>query len=48
MTVGTEYLLSADGTAISATAVSGDKRGALLVDKLGAHTAGDTVCVAFR
>ena len=48
MTVGTEYLLSADGTAISATAASGDKRGAVLIDKMGAKAIGDTVCVAFR
>ena len=48
MSVGGEYLLTADGTAVSATAVSGEKRGALLVDKSGAHAAGDRVCVAFR
>ncbi|MBE6655967.1 MAG: hypothetical protein E7609_03720 [Ruminococcaceae bacterium] len=48
MTVGTEYLLSADGTAVSATAVSGGKRGAQLVDKMGARAAGDSLCVAFR
>ena len=48
MSVGGEYLLTADGTAVSATAVSGDKRGALLVDKKGARAADDCVCVAFR
>lgn len=48
MTVGTEYLLSADGSALSATAVSGDKRGALLINKSGACKASDTVTVAFR
>ncbi len=48
MTVGTEYLLNADGTAVSATAVSSGKRGATLVDTLAAKAAGDKVCVAFR
>ncbi len=48
MTVGTEYLLSTDGDTLSATAASGDKRGAILVDKTGARAAGDAVCVAFR
>ena len=48
MAVGTEYLLSSDGTALSATAVSSGKRGATLVEKMGAVTAGDLVRVAFR
>ena len=48
MTVGTEYLLNADGTAVSATVAASGKRGALLVDKLGAKASGDKLCVAFR
>ena len=48
MTLGTEYLLSADGDGLSATAATSGKRGATLIDKTGAHAAGDTVLVAFR
>lgn len=48
MTVGSEYLLSADGKAVSATAVTSGKRGATLVSKAGAHLAGDNLLVAFR
>jgi hypothetical protein len=48
MTVGGEYLLSTDGKSVSATAVSSGKRGATLVDRAGASSIGDTVCVAFR
>ena len=48
MTVGSEYLLNTDGTAVSATVASGGKRGALLIDKTDAKAIGDTVCVAFR
>ena len=48
LSVGTEYLLSADGKALSGTAASGDKRGAYLINKAGAREIGDTVCVAFR
>lgn len=48
MTVGTEYLLNADGTAVSATAAASGKRGACLIDTMGAKTAGDRIVVAFR
>ena len=48
MTVGTEYQLSADGASLSATAVASGKRGATLVDKMGAVAAGDKVLVAFK
>ena len=48
MAVGTEYLLSANGTALTATAASSGKRGATLVEKMGAVAAGDLVRVAFR
>ena len=48
MAVGSEYLLSSDGSAVSATAVSSGKRGATLVSRVGALAAGDTVLVAFR
>lgn len=42
-----EYLLSADGAGISATAVQNGKRGAVLVNKNGAEKAGDTLLVCF-
>ena len=48
MKAGAEYLLSTDGTAVTATAVTSGKRGALLVDKTGAIQAGDRILVAFR
>lgn len=48
MKVGAEYLLTADGSAVTATAVTSGKRGALLVDKTGALQAGDCILVAFR
>ena len=48
MTVGSEYLLSADGKTVTATAVSSGKRGATLVSKVGAMAAGDNLLVAFR
>ena len=47
MKVGTEYALSADGSAVSATAVSGSVRGAILVDTCGAAKAGDKILVRF-
>ena len=48
MTVGTEYVLSADGSAVSASKVTGSLRGAVLLSKDGAKNAGDEVFVAFR
>lgn len=48
MTVGSEYLLSANGTAVSLTKATGDLRGALLLSKNGASKAGDEILVAFR
>ena len=48
MKAGAEYLLSTDGTAVTATAVTSGKRGALLVDKTGAIQAGDRILIAFR
>jgi len=48
MKVGNEYLLSADGSAVSATAVSGSLRGAVLMNKNGASAAGDSLLISFR
>ena len=48
MTVGSEYLLGADGKSVSATAVSSGKRGATLLSKAGATHVGDNLLVAFR
>jgi len=48
MKLGTEYLISADGKSIGATAVTGSLAGAVLVDKCGAEKAGDRLLVAFR
>ncbi len=47
MKVGTEYALTADGLSLSATAVSGSVRGAVLVDASHAKAAGDKVLVRF-
>lgn len=44
---GKEYLISADGLSLSATAADSSKRGALLLSKRGATKAGDTVTVRF-
>lgn len=48
MTVGSEYLLSADGMSISTTEAASGKRGAVLVSKAGAAVSGDTLLVRFR
>ena len=48
MTVGSEYLLSADGMSMSATEAASGKRGAVLVSKAGAAVSGDTLLVRFR
>ena len=47
MTVGSEYLLSADGMSLSATEAASGKRGAVLVSKAGAEAVGDTLLVRF-
>ena len=44
---GKEYLLSADGLSLSATAADSSKRGAKLFSKCGATKAGDVVTVRF-
>ena len=48
MVVGSEYLLSSDGSFVSATKVSGTVRGATLLSKNGATKLGDKIIVAFR
>ncbi len=48
LTVGEEYLLTSDGKQLSTTAASGTKRGARLVSKTGAVSAGDAVLIRFR
>ena len=48
MTVGTEYLISADGKSIMPSAATGSLAGAVLIDKSGAEKAGDKLLVAFR
>lgn len=48
MNVGAEYLLSDNGETITATKVTGNQRGAVLISKNGAKEMGDEVLVAFR
>ena len=44
---GKEYLLSSDGTTLTATAADSSKRGAKLMAKSGAKNTGDLVTVRF-
>lgn len=48
MAIGGEYLVSTDGSAVTATAVSGSLRGATVVYTGEAKSAGDKILVAFR
>ena len=48
MKVGTEYLLTENGSHLSATVASGSLRGAHLMNKNGASQKGDTLLVSFR
>lgn len=47
MTEGGEYLLSPDGTQLSATRASASHRGVILLDKCGASKKGEPVLVHF-
>lgn len=48
MAIGGEYLVSGDGSSVSATAISGSLRGATVIYTGEAKATGDKILVAFR